>query len=155
MTSVLRQATAADIAAICVVRYAVRENTLRPGIIGDEDIRREIEETGRGWVVEVDGRLVAFAIGNATNANLWALFVEPDAERRGHGRRLHDVMVEWLWSCGLQRLWLETGADTRARGFYTALGWQQVGTAARGQVRLELEAPQPIRSSTTPGCTIR
>ena len=145
MSGVLRQAIAADIPAISIVRYAVRENTLRPGIISDEDIRRELEDTGRGWVVEVDDRIVAFAIGNATNANIWALFVRPDAEHRGHGRRLHDEMVKWLWSRDLQRLWLETGADTRARGFYASLGWQYVADAPRGQVRLELRAP---RSST-------
>lgn len=143
MNEVLRVATAADIAALSVVRYAVRENTLRPGVIGDEDYRREIEDTGRGWVIEADGRIVAFAIGNATTASVWALFVMPDAERRGHGRRLHDAMVAWLWSRGSTRLWLETGADTRARSFYEALGWRPVAVAERGQVRLELDAPTP------------
>jgi GNAT superfamily N-acetyltransferase len=135
---VLRQAVRADIPSMSVVRHAVRENPLRPGVIDDEDVRREIEETGRGWVVEADGRIVAFAIGNVETASIWALFVAPDAEHRGHGRRLHAVMVEWLWSCGLDRLWLTTGRDTRARLLYERLGWMVVGDADHNQVRMEL-----------------
>ena len=146
--SILRVAAPADIEAISLVRHAVRDNTLRPGVIGDEDIRREIEETGRGWVIDVDDHIVAFAIGNAKTANIRALFVMPDAERRHYGRRLHDEMVDWLGSRGLPKLWLETGAETRARGFYEALGSRYVAAAARGQVRLELDAPDEMRVRT-------
>jgi GNAT superfamily N-acetyltransferase len=32
--------------------------------------------------------VVAFAIGDATIGNIWALFVDPRHERRGFGRRL-------------------------------------------------------------------
>ena len=92
----LRQAEARDISALQRVRASVRENRLVSTVITDEDVRRAIEETGRGWVVEADGEVVAFAIGNATDGNVWALFVHPDHERRGHGRRLHDAMVAWL-----------------------------------------------------------
>ena len=143
MTAVLRQAVRDDIAATWVVRYAVRENTLRRGVLDDEDVRREIEDSGRGWVVEEAGRIVAFAIGNAANGNVWALFVMPDAEGRGHGGRLHAQMVDWLWSRGLDRLWLETGRETRARGFYERRGWSYAGAAPHGQVRLELARPTP------------
>jgi GNAT superfamily N-acetyltransferase len=65
---------------------------------------------------------VAFAIGNATYGNIWALFVDPAHERRGHGRRLHDAMVAWLWSQGLRKLWLTTEPGTRAERFYTEAG---------------------------------
>ena len=51
-TPILRQARRDDIEAIWVVRYAVTENTLTRGKISDEDVRREIEDPGRGWVVE-------------------------------------------------------------------------------------------------------
>ena len=43
MASALRRASRNDIAGMWNVRYAVRENTLRPGLIDDEDMRREIE----------------------------------------------------------------------------------------------------------------
>lgn len=135
----LRQAVAADIPGIQRVRHSVRENRLVSTVITDEDVRQAIEETGRGWVVESQGEIVAFGIGNATNGNIWALFVHPDHERRGHGRRLHDAMLEWLWSRGLERLWLTTEPATRAQKFYEAAGWRLAGPAERGELRFEVQ----------------
>lgn len=140
MTAVLRQAVAADTPAIWAVRFAVTENTLAPGRITDEDVRREIEETGRGWVVEEDGRIVAFAIGNAVTGNVWALFVHPEAQGRGHGRRLHETMVDWLRSRNAPTLWLTTGVKTRARHFYENRGWKRVSLDSQGEARYELPA---------------
>ena len=134
----LREAGRSDIPAIQRVRQAVRENRLVSTVITDDDVQRVIEEEGRGWVVEVSGEIVGFAIGNATNGNVWALFVDPEHEGRGHGRQLHDVMVGWLWDRGLSRLWLTTGPGTRAERFYTAAGWQCVGQTSHGEVRFEL-----------------
>jgi GNAT superfamily N-acetyltransferase len=141
MNSLLRQAVVADTAGIWEVRYAVQENTLRRGVLDDEDVRREIEDTGRGWVVEEAGRIVAFAIGHAGSGNIWALFVHPDAQGRGHGSRLHDTMIDWLWSRGLQTLWLTTGPQTRARAFYERRGWVLAGPSDHGDVRMELRRP--------------
>jgi GNAT superfamily N-acetyltransferase len=127
------------------VRAAVRENRLVSAVIADDDVRGAIEVTGRGWVVEHEGDVVAFAIGNATDGNVWALFVHPDHERRGHGRRLHDAMVAWLWSRGLERLWLTTQPGTRAEKFYAAAGWVRTGLTSRGETRFELSAPARAR----------
>jgi hypothetical protein len=69
-----REAIATDIPAIFRVRYAVVENTLLLGAIDDCEVQLQIEQSGRGWVVESEGSVVAFAIGNASNGNLWALF---------------------------------------------------------------------------------
>ncbi|HVG55197.1 MAG TPA: GNAT family N-acetyltransferase [Vicinamibacterales bacterium] len=137
----LRIARATDIPAIQRVRASVKENRLVSTVVTDEDVRTAIEETGRGWVVEADGEVVAFAIGNATNGNIWALFVHPEHEGRGYGRRLHDTMVSWLWTKGLQRLWLTTEAGTRAQRFYESAGWQLTGTTADGELRYELQRP--------------
>jgi GNAT superfamily N-acetyltransferase len=140
----LRQATRDDLPGIWRVRYAVVENTLAPGRIEDDEVIAQLETTGRGWVVEECGEIVAFALGDAKGANVWALFVDPRVEGRGHGSRLHDTMVQWLWTHGLDTLWLGTGtvavavADTRARGLYERRGWRCSGPAGGGQVRLEL-----------------
>ncbi len=123
------------------MRYAVVENTLTPGRIGDAEVVAQIETTGRGWVLEEGGEIVAFAIGNAAEANIWALFVAPEAQGRGHGGRLHDKMVAWLWSRGLATMWLSTGADTRARAFYERRGWRCTGPYGRDEVRLALANP--------------
>jgi len=142
----LRTADAADIPAIQRIRASVTENRLVSTVITDEDVRAAIEDTGRGWVVEQDGDVVAFAIGNAVTGNVWALFVHPDYEGRGYGRQLHHTMVEWLWSTGARRLWLTTEPGTRAQRLYEAAGWQATGTADHGELRYELERPPDSES---------
>jgi GNAT superfamily N-acetyltransferase len=117
----------------------VRENRLVSTVISDDQVREAIEETGRGWVVEYDDEIVAFAIGNAQTGNLWALFVHPDHERRGYGRLLHDTAVAWLWSQGLHRLWLTTEPGTRAQRFYEQAGWRLVGTGDHEELRYEAQ----------------
>lgn len=138
----LRQARRSDIRGMHRVRMAVRENQLRSAIVTEADYVPAIESTGRGWVVESEGEIVAFAVGNVTDGNIWALFVDPGHERHGHGRRLLDTMVAWLWSRGLERLWLTTAPGTRAERLYAIAGWQRVGPTASGEIRFELLRPR-------------
>jgi GNAT superfamily N-acetyltransferase len=133
----LRQAVVADLPGIWKVRYAVTENTLTPGRLSDEDCRREIEDTGRGWVVEVDGVIQAFAIGNSQTGNVWALFVHPQAQGLGFGKQLHEAMLAWFLSQPVRRLWLTTGTGTKAQAFYERMGWQRVGESSADEVRYE------------------
>jgi GNAT superfamily N-acetyltransferase len=134
----LRPALPSDVPAMQRVRASVRENRLTSTVIADEDVRIAIEDTGHGWVVEEDGGVIAFAIGNARTGNIWALFVHPERERRGHGRRLHDTMVSCLFELGLDRLWLTTDPGTRAQRFYEAAGWRLVERTDRGELLYEL-----------------
>lgn len=139
MTEVLREANRTDIPGMWKVRYAVTENTLTPGRLSDEDVRREIEDTGKGWVIEVDGCIRAFASCNAHTGNIWALFVHPETEGLGYGGRLHAAMLHWLRTQPIDRLWLTTDAHSRACGFYERRGWQRVGITETGEVRFERE----------------
>lgn len=134
----LREARRADIPAMHRVRLAVRENRLTSTAITEADYVSAIEVHGKGWVIEDDGLVVGFAVGDARDGNIWALFVDPRHEGRGCGRRLHDAMVAWLAQQGLDCLWLTTQPDTRAQGFYEAAGWQCVGRTPKGELRLEL-----------------
>ena len=52
-----------------------------------------------------------------------------------------DEMVNWLWSCGLTRLWLTTEPRTRAQRFYEAAGWRNSGSVASGELLFERSAP--------------
>ena len=99
-----RIATLADVPGMHVVRRAVRENRLTTGRITEASYAPEIGQTGRGWVVEREGAIAGFAVGNVVTGNIWALFVHPDHEGHGVGRALHDVMVAWLFDQGLTRL---------------------------------------------------
>jgi GNAT superfamily N-acetyltransferase len=119
------------------VRLAVRENRLTSTAITEADYVPAITTTGRGWVIESDAQIVAFAVGNRDSGNIWALFVHPDHEALGYGRHLHDAMLAWLWSQGLERLWLTTEPGTRAQTFYESRGWERVANQ-HGEIRFEL-----------------
>ena len=138
MPAILRQATVADMSGIWEVRYSVTENTLTRGRLSDEDVRREIEDSGRGWVIEDDGQIQAFAIGNAQSGNIWALFVSPAAQGMGYGHRLHEVMINWLRAQNAPTLWLTTGSQTGARRFYERRGWQLLSVSEAGEARYEM-----------------
>jgi GNAT superfamily N-acetyltransferase len=146
MAWALRQASRADIAAIHAVRMSVRENRLTRSVISERDYVDHLETLGRGWVIEEAGQIVAVVVGNARSGNIWGLFVHPNFERHGFGRRLLATAVEWLWSQGLTRLWLTTAPGTRAQGFYEAGGWTHAGVTEHGEIRFELSRPSADRS---------
>lgn len=131
------------------VRLAVTENRLSdPTRVTHASYVPAITESGCGWVAEVSGTIVGFAVG-ARSGNIWALFVHPDHEARGHGKALHSAMVSWLQAQGLRQLWLTTDPGTRAEAFYRALGWRSCGIVPGGELRLELDIPDS-RSAPVP-----
>ena len=141
MNVTLRQAVLEDIPAMHRVRLAVRENMLTSGVIGEEHYAQEITVTGRGWVIVQDQEVVAFAVGNRETENIWALFVDPQHEASGYGSRLLKVMVEWLFSQGVQCIWLSTNPGTRAERFYEAQGWRFRRLLPSGEHHYELLVP--------------
>lgn len=105
MPVTLRQAVRGDLPGLLRVRRAVSENRLFLLSSTDDQLVDVLETTGRGWVIELDGVIVAFAIGDALTGSISALFVDPPHRGEGYGRRLHDTVVDWLWS-GHDRIWL-------------------------------------------------
>jgi GNAT superfamily N-acetyltransferase len=138
MALIIRQAVREDIPAMHRVRKAVRENKLSPNTkIHEETYIPYLENIGRGWVLEEDGVIVAFAIGEHQTGNIWAVFVHQDHEGKGYGRKVQEPMIEWLFAQGLDRIHLTTGANTRAQGFYTATGWTFTGIDIYGDAAFE------------------
>lgn len=137
----LRQAVASDIDGMHRVRMAVRENRLVTTNLSPTRYLDYIESRGRGWVVELNDAIVAFAVADSSDGSLWALFVDPGHERNWYGRRLHDAAVAWLFDQGHDRIWLTTSAQTRAQRFYLAAGWEDTGDAPNGERRLERSRP--------------
>lgn len=138
----IRVATEADVDALQRIRLAVRENQLAdPAMVQPHHVVEKISREGRGWVAEAAGRVVGFAIGDQTRRNVWALFMDPDFEGRGIGRRLHDVMMDWFFASGEEPVWLSTDPGTRAEAFYQAAGWRRAGEY-RGEARFEMDREQ-------------
>ncbi|SDL28343.1 GNAT family N-acetyltransferase [Siphonobacter aquaeclarae] len=136
---VIRESIVEDIAQIQVVRNAVQENRLSdPGLVTDADCGEYLTERGRGWVCETGPRIVGFCIVDVKGHNIWALFVHPDYERRGIGRRLHDVMLDWYFELTSTPVWLGTAPHTRAEEFYRRAGWREIGRHGAGEIKFEM-----------------
>lgn len=147
----IRQAGPDDVADMQRIRRAVRENVLSdPTRVTDADCLAAMDALGRTWVAVDGDRIVAFASGYKTGS-VWALFVDPAHEGQGWGQALHACVVDWLWSLGHSRLWLTTGAGTRAEQFYLARGWRPRGVDPGGDLRLELDRPQAASAGLTSG----
>ena len=87
----IRDAEIKDIYQIQVVRNLVKENQLSdPALVPDIDVEDYITRRGKGWVCEIDGEIVGFAIADLVDNNIWALFIHPDFERIGIGKKLHE-----------------------------------------------------------------
>jgi GNAT superfamily N-acetyltransferase len=142
-----REITPVDVPALFVVRTATRENpysleALRAIGITEESVRAKLASVHRGWLAEVDGRIVGFAMGDSSSGELLVVAVLPEFEGRGLGRGLIERIQDWLWSHGWPELWLVTGPDTatRAFGFYRRLGWLDCGIKD-GQRVMKLTRP--------------
>jgi GNAT superfamily N-acetyltransferase len=140
---IFREATINDIPQIQVVRNAVTENTLsNPALVTDKHCEDYLLNRGKGWVCEVEGTIVGFAIADLQDHNVWALFVQPGFDKQGIGRRLHDDMLDWYFQQTTQTIWLGTSPGTRAEAFYRKAGWRETGLYGKGEIKFEMTATE-------------
>jgi GNAT superfamily N-acetyltransferase len=93
---------------------------------------------GKGWVCEDEGRVVGFAIVDLKENNIWALFVLPEYEGRGIGKKIHDIMLDWYFTQTQKTVWLGTAFNTRAEKFYRMQGWKEAGMHASKEIKFEM-----------------
>ena len=125
---IFREAKLEDIPQIQIVRNSVTENTLsNPALVTDEDCKEFLFERGKGWVCEIDNQIVGFSIADLKEHNIWALFVHPSYDKKGIGKELHKMMLNWYFSQTKNKVWLGTDPGTRAESFYKKQGWRNVG----------------------------
>lgn len=137
----IREATFDDIGSMHRVRTSVKENVLsNPGRVTEADYRDYIGRRGKGWVCELDGQLIGFAIADLEDHNVWALFVQPGFEGKGIGRLLHDTMLDWYFRQTNTTIWLGTSPGTRAETFYRKSGWTEAGLHGSNETRFEMTA---------------
>lgn len=106
------------------IRLSVTENVLSdPARVTARMYEDFLEKSGRGWVAEAGGEVIAFCYANKLDSSIWALFVRPGHEGQGLGKSLLDQAVTWLFESGHDRIHLSTTAGTRADRFYAEQGW--------------------------------
>jgi GNAT superfamily N-acetyltransferase len=139
MAMLFRTATLADIPQIQIARHSVRENTLSdPALVTDQDVAVFLTERGKGWVCEIEGQVIGFAIADLQDHNIWALFLRPEFEKKGIGRNLQELMLDWYFGQTQEPVWLGTTPGTRAETFYRKSGWRKVGIHGKGEVKFEM-----------------
>lgn len=138
----LRRARSADIPAMSRIRLSVTENVLSdPARVTLQMYEDFLEKSGRGWVAEEAGDILAFSYADREDGSIWALFVSPGQEGRGLGKALLQLAVDWLFAIGHERVRLSTTAGTRADRFYAAQGWQREPVSAT-EVAYSLAKPR-------------
>jgi GNAT superfamily N-acetyltransferase len=135
----IREAKIEDIRQIQAVRNSVTENTLSaPDLVTDQDCEEYITVRGKGWVCEIDGQIIGFAIADLKGNNIWALFIDPKFEKRGIGRLLHRAMLDWYFTQTKETVWLGTAFNTRAEQFYRKAGWTETGLHGTKEIKFEM-----------------
>ncbi len=136
---IIREANIDDIKQIQIVRNSVTENTLSdPNLVTDEDCKEFMTVRGKGWVCEIDNRIVGFAIADLKDNNIWALFLGPGFEKKGIGQQLHKIMLDWYFTQTKNKVWLGTAFNTRAENFYRKAGWTEVGLHGTKEIKFEM-----------------
>lgn len=130
----IRKATLADQPRVHAIRMGVRENVLsNPALVTAEEVDW-YRDHAIFLVCESAGDIAGFACANHQTGLVWALFVDPEQEGRGHGRALLDETLKQLKAAGHAQAWLTTGAGTRAERVYRRHGWREMGRSLDGQI---------------------
>ena len=146
---IFREATVDDIDNYMVVRMAVKENVLNnPALVPREDNVAYLTKYGKGWVCEIENKIVGFSVVGLTQRNVWALFVLPEFEGKGIGRKLHDIMIDWYFSQTSDTIWLGTEQNTKAENFYKNRGWTVVGMHGADETKFEMKFDDWQRKTT-------
>lgn len=134
----IREAKVIDIPKLHLIRASVKENILKSKI-SETDYINFLTKNGKGWVCEVESKIVGFAIVDINKNNIWALFVNPKFQGKGIGKKLHKKMLEWYFSKFKTPLTLTTNPNTRAEKFYRKLGWQEKSTENNGEILFRMK----------------
>jgi GNAT superfamily N-acetyltransferase len=135
MNVIIRAARIDDILAMHRIRLSVQENRLsEPARVTEKSYLPYVRQ-GSAWVAEVAGEIAGFAALHSASGSVWALFVDPEMEKIGVGKALHNRMLEWAAEQGLTQISLSTSPGTRAERFYSAAGWSKEGLTSTGEVR--------------------
>ena len=128
---IYRQIKETDLPELFKLRVATWHNAhgeeeLQALGITQESTARLLQQSHRGWLAELDGRPVGFAMGDKRSGEMWVIAVLKEHEGQGVGRRLLALVEDWLFTEGCDPLWLTTDPDenVRAVGFYRYLGWE-------------------------------
>lgn len=152
----IRVAQQGDIETLFEIRTSVVENHQSREEIAElgitpESVAKMLETDCCAWVAEIGGQPIGFSMANATEKTIVGIFIRPFFDGRGAGRALMESAETWLYSQGVDEIWLLTGNDSnlRAYGFYLHLNWIPVGVEPDGDFRGEMKFVKRLKKITT------
>lgn len=142
----LREIAKTDIKDILDIRVSTNENHFSMSDLAEvgvtpESIGEWLDNSVKGWVCEVSGKPVGFALADGKTAEVLVVACYPEYEKRGIGRALMLKIHDWLWSLDHNEIWLWSDPDPhiRAHGFYRKLGYEPAGVAHGNDEMLKLK----------------
>ena len=130
----IRELEKSDIDDILDIRVSTIENHFSMEDLAEvgvtpKAIAEWLDGTVKGWVCEVSGRPVGFAMADSETAEVLVAACYPEYEKKGIGKKLMHKVHDWLWSFNHEQIWLWSDPDPgiRAYGFYRRLGYQPAG----------------------------
>jgi ribosomal protein S18 acetylase RimI-like enzyme len=131
---IFRKTEPKDVPELFSVRIATQENSITMealaamGITPDSTIEAMTHSVA-GWLCEIAGKIVGFSMGDKDTGEMLVVAVLPEYEKRGIGKRLMELIQNWLFLHGHEEIWLLENPDPyiRAYGFYRKLGWVPAG----------------------------
>ncbi|WP_308918315.1 GNAT family N-acetyltransferase [Jannaschia sp. LMIT008] len=134
----IRAATCADLPCIQAIRHGTSENRLLdPARAPDALVAWYLAEA-IFLVSEAHEDVRGFVCANHQTGLIWALFVQREAQGRGHGTALLGAALDRLRWLGHRQAFLSTGAGTGAAAFYRARGWRCMGLDLEGDAAFVL-----------------
>jgi len=145
----IRKMTVADLPEVFAVRISTVENSVTLQELEDEyeltqdSLAAAMQLSAKGWVCEVDGKIVGFAMGDSESGEMTVIAVLGAFERQGIGEKLLTKVRDWLFECGHDEVWLVTTPDPnfRAYGFYQSQGWIATGVIIDEEEKFVVRRP--------------
>lgn len=132
---IFRKLEASDLADTYDIRFSCTENIIHPHQIQyllRETALKDIGQGG-GWICLDKDVKVGFSMPIfAPEPMLAALFVRPEYQRQGIGKKLMGLAINWLKENNAQSVVLETDPGSYADEFYKRNGWCRGEMAEHG-----------------------
>lgn len=132
---IFREIEPKDIPEIFKVRVATDENCftqeeLEKRGISYHSVKLKLQTTYKGWLCEINKKVVGFVIADKETGEIWVIAVLPEYINKGIGSTLLKLSEEWLISNGIKKFWLITDPNKklRAYSFYLKNGWTETKT---------------------------
>ena len=141
----IREIEKSDIKDILDIRVSTKENHFSMTDLAEvgvtpESVAEWLDGSVKGWLCEISGQPVAFAMADSKTAEVLVIACYPKFEKRGVGKALMKKVHNWLWSFDHNEIWLWSDPDpgVRAYGFYRKLGYEPTGAIKGNDEMLKL-----------------